>query len=150
MKNTIQASNWVVKVFKDWVTRQNLDVNVVEKCPIDLLENENIGVDALDKWLAMFVLEVRKSDGTYYSPTSLKGLLAGIQRYMKEKHPVSVPKMLSRNDSSFVKLMNALDGQLRMLRSAGSVSNQSEVFTKTSSNDCGSLECLVATCPKPY
>ena len=115
-------------MFKDWVTSRNLDV--VEKCPIDLLKNEDNGVDTLDIWLAMFVLEVWKSDGTYYSPTSLKGLLAGIQRYMKEKGPVSVPKMLSRNDSSFVKLMNALDRQLRLLRSAGIVPNQSEVFTK--------------------
>ena len=67
-------------MYKDWVTSRNLDVNVVDKCPIDLLENEDNGVDALDKRLAMFVLEVQKSDGTYYSPTSLKGLLAGIQR----------------------------------------------------------------------
>ena len=98
----------------------------------------------------MFVLEVRKSDGTYYSPTSLKFLLAGIQRYMKEKCPVSVPKILSRNDSSFVKLMNALDRQLRLLRSARIVPNRSEVFTKDLEQDCGSLECLVATYPKPY
>ena len=49
---------------------------------------------------------------------------------MKEKRPINVPKMLNRNDSSFVKLMSALDGQLRMLRSAGIVPNQSEVFTK--------------------
>ena len=54
----------------------------------------------------MFVLEVWKSNGT------VSGFLAGIQRYMKEKRPVSVQKKLSRNDSSFVKLMNALDRQL--------------------------------------
>ena len=95
------------KIFKTSIGEILQEIWVLySKCPTDLLKNEDNGVDKLDKWLAMFVLEVWKSNGT------VSGFLAGIQRYMKEKRPVSVQKKLSRNDSSFVKLMNALDRQL--------------------------------------
>ena len=56
-----------------------------EECQIQenltLVDKENgVKHKTLEKFQARYASEVWKSDETYYSPTSLKVLLAGIQR----------------------------------------------------------------------
>ena len=51
----------------------------VDKCPDNVFENK----DTACKWLCKFVAEVRKSDGSEYTPRSIYLLLAGLQRSIR-------------------------------------------------------------------
>ena len=56
-----------------------------DQCPPDLLLTDD--GELLCKWLCVFVTELRKSDGSEYTPRSIAQLLAGLQRHitMQEK-----------------------------------------------------------------
>ena len=63
-----QATHWAVHAFDEWVTSKNTVACNMFSCP-DLLKPYPPAV--LDQWLAAFFMEVRKGDGTHYSPDSL-------------------------------------------------------------------------------
>ena len=77
-KKTQQATHWAIRVFNDWVTERNGIASSMFQCPQDLL-SKPYPTAILDQWLAAFIMEVRKADGSYYTPDSLQCILAGIQ-----------------------------------------------------------------------
>ena len=83
-KNTEKNDRWALNAFRAWKSERN--DRCESKCP-DVLERDD--AELLNKWLSLFVLEVRKSDGTQYPPQSI---LCGLQRYMRRNnaHPVSI------------------------------------------------------------
>ena len=117
-KTTKLATNWAVKVFNEWVRSRNLQCPVSFQCPQDLLLKPYPPA-VVDQWLATFIMEVRKSDGHHYTPTSLNGLLAGIQRQLRESLGSAAPNIIDKRNDLFPKKRNALDQQLRQLRKKG-------------------------------
>ena len=56
----------------------------------------------VDLWVAAFILEVRKSDGTDYVGSSLRNLLSAIGRHLKETRGVGL-RLLDKSSCEFVK-----------------------------------------------
>ncbi len=71
--------------------------------------------DELDHWLTRFVLEVRRQDGKPYPPSTLYGIVCGVERYVRERYPhVNFFK-----DASFSGFQKVLDGEMKRLRALG-------------------------------
>ena len=59
------------------------------------------------KHVRYFVLHLRKEDGTPYSPSSIRGILSGLNRALKEN---GVPfSMKNKEDPAFLELFLTLD-----------------------------------------
>ena len=50
------------------------------------IEIENLSADALYEKFSTFLLSVRKKDGSEYEPTTLRGFLFGLDRYLRQKN----------------------------------------------------------------
>ena len=75
-QNTRKATDWAVAVFKQWIEQHNIIAE--NKCPVDILKDEP---DNLAHWLCVFVNEIRKDDGDFYTPRSITQILGGLQRF---------------------------------------------------------------------
>ena len=71
-KNTRKATDWAVAVFKQWIEQHNAIAE--NKCPVDILKDEP---ENLAHWLCVFVSEIRKDDGDFYTPRSITQNLGG-------------------------------------------------------------------------
>lgn len=47
--------------------------------------NSMASIENLQFWMPRFINEIRRKDGTDYSPNTLTNIAAGIQRYLREK-----------------------------------------------------------------
>ena len=56
-----------------------------DRVPSDVLTSGD--AVALNKWLSLFVIEVRRQDGNKYPSKIIDLLLAGLKRHMKEINP---------------------------------------------------------------
>ncbi|XP_028418023.1 uncharacterized protein LOC114542762 [Dendronephthya gigantea] len=83
--------------------------------------------DELNRTLACFICEVRKSDGSKYPPNTLYGIIAAIQHFLKGKGK----QVRLLNDDKFEYLRNALDAVMKESASAGLglTRKQGEVIT---------------------
>ena len=84
--------------------------------PSDILNS--IDVIALNKWLSLFVIEVRKQDGSKYPSKTIDLLLAGLKRHMKEVN-LTAPNFLNEQDQRFSGLRGTRDTVARQLREEG-------------------------------
>ena len=109
-KKTANSTKWTIRIFTDWVQERNRCPSALTDCPTDLFNYAKVTnghngqeygypLSLLDFWLAAFVTEVRKADGSFYSPASLNSILAGLFRYMKEKFGPNTPTFLSETDA---------------------------------------------------
>ena len=72
-------------------------------------------VTELNRWLSLFVVEARRSDGLPYPPATLYGLVSGVMRYLREHcHRIDCD-ILSKTDKSFIDVRNTLDAQMKSL-----------------------------------
>ena len=133
-KRMKQATHWALRAFDEWVTSRNTIACNMFSCP-DLLKNL-YSPAVLDQWLAAFIMEVRKADGTHYSPDSLQCLVAGLQRYLRENLGRAAPNIVDKRNNLFPKKRNALDRQLKYLRSigVGVVKKRAPVITHEAEN----------------
>jgi len=77
-----------VNNFTEWAENQN---KVAPDCPIpmDLLQCHD--ARRVCKYLCMFVLETRKSDGSEYPPSTIRALLGGLNRVLQANNaPFSI------------------------------------------------------------
>ena len=72
--NTKRSTTTWKNAFDKWRTKRNIRENL-----------EDIPKENLDKTLQLFFAEVRKRNGEEYEPDSLRTMLAGLDRYLKEK-----------------------------------------------------------------
>ena len=79
--NTKSSTNWDVRTFKALVEERNLKASD-DPVPLDLLEKPD--ADKLCMYMRLFVLEARKEDGQPYPPSTLRGLLSGLNRVLKQ------------------------------------------------------------------
>ena len=117
-KRTQQSNNWALGVFKLWVASRNKETTLesAAQCPTDLLEAP-YSPRVLDSWLSLFVLEVRGWGllSSRYCPKPVG------PRVYKANQGALVHSFMNKSEREkyFPKLHNALDRQLRMLRSCG-------------------------------
>ena len=78
-RNTEKNDRWALNTFKAWISERNdrcKELSLNELCPEDVLDRGN--AELLNKWLSLFVLEVRKVDGSRYPPSSIHLILCGL------------------------------------------------------------------------
>ncbi len=110
--NTKSNTDWAVKSFLNWAELQKAD----DPVPKDFFTlSDSV---AINKWLSLFIIEVRKKDGSRFPNSSLTLLLCGIKRYMKGLNP-NVPNFLNEEDSRFIGLRGTRDTISRNLRTEG-------------------------------
>ena len=79
-KKTADSTKWAICIFTDWVQERNRCPSALTNCPADLLTSQKSPVVTMGKsmatpshyWMAAFLTEVRKADGGFYSPASLR------------------------------------------------------------------------------
>ena len=72
----------------------------------------------MSKWLSLFVLEVRKSDGSKYSPQSIHLILCGLQRYMRRTNATPV-SLFDKHDVRFRRLRETMETVYQSLHNDG-------------------------------
>ena len=83
----------------------------------------------MQHWLTLFILEVRKKDGSEFPPNSLYHLVCGIVRYVKNH---GKPELDIFKDAKFANFRASLDSEMKRLQSlvVGSKHRQAEVLTE--------------------
>ena len=127
-KNTTTSTKWCVSTFNSWLRARNARETEENRVPMDLLQSNDAAL--INKWLTLYVAEVRKKDGSQYPPKTVYTLLTGLLRHMRSINP-RCPNFLDTSDVDFAPFHNALDNILRELRSKGigADSRQTEAFT---------------------
>ncbi|XP_028407815.1 uncharacterized protein LOC114530389 [Dendronephthya gigantea] len=135
-KSTRYKDKWAVTLFENWREQRNIKVRRVNErsvddgdCGLEVIENsvDVMSDDELNRTLACFICEVRKSDGSKYPPNTLYGIIAAIQHFLKGKGK----QVRLLNDDKFEYLRNALDAVMKESASAGLglTRKQGEVIT---------------------
>lgn len=91
-KNTTKAM-WTIRVWNSWAAARNNQLEDGASCIPSADQLGDVSEDKLDEFLAYYVHEVHRADGTSYSHDSLRDLTIGLQRYMRDS--------LGRKDISF-------------------------------------------------
>ena len=110
--NTLKNNEWATHTFETWRSQRNKRVQG-DKCPDNVFDNK----DKACKWLCKFVAEVRKSDGSEYTPRSIYLLLAGLQRSIRRSHPKEEINIFSGHE--FKELKKVCDAVFKKLHSKG-------------------------------
>ena len=109
--NTDKCTKWALKNFGVWVTVRNT-AHPEDLVPEDILMSSD--PDVLNRRLSQFVVETHKSNGQFYPPAILCGLL----RHMHKNNP-GCPNFLDKKDSRFRQLHGTLDSYFNKLHSQG-------------------------------
>ena len=75
-KSTSMMTRWAFKNLHDWFKNYNVR-NPENHCPEDVL-SPGCKPEPLNKWLSVFITEIRTKDGSPYPPRSIHSLLTGI------------------------------------------------------------------------
>ena len=97
-KNTEKNTKWAVNVFNLWVAARNSRM-LSDKCPEDLLR-KSYPKNELARWLSMFIVEIRRGDGSEYPPKTIYNILAVLLRFMRATDPTT-PNFLDQTNVSF-------------------------------------------------
>lgn len=87
-KKTRENNKWAVKLWKDWSMHRNTIPDTYAENPSFFpvpVEISMASIENLQFWMPRFINEIRRKDGTDYSPNTLTNIAAGIQRYLREK-----------------------------------------------------------------
>ena len=85
-----KSTKWAKKTFERWKEQEGA------KAPDDLLENPP-NPSEMDRWLSLFINEVRSLKGKEYSPMTIEALLVGLQRHIQSSKP-SYPALSKQSD----------------------------------------------------
>ena len=95
-KNTKQSTQTWLNVWRSWAVERQFNPNL-----------EEYSAEELDKVLQRFYAEVRNKRGEQYEPESLKGMMASLDRYLRERNsPYSILK-----DRQFHQSKQVLEGK---------------------------------------
>lgn len=108
--NTRKQTNWCHNVWRSW-RESRIKQGLEYPPPLLGMSDEQIC-----KWLAKFLYEARRQDGTEYGGESLYQLFCGIQRFLRVN---GRPEVDFLTDSKFRTLKNTLDARMKSLTRAG-------------------------------
>lgn len=107
-ENTKRKTSYDVELFKAFVQKNHADLLQ------DRLIHE-LQPSVLNELLSKFLYGIRKKDGTEYEPSSLRGFLSSIQRYLnKENYGLTI-----FNDAQFKGTMATLKAKQKDLKAKG-------------------------------
>lgn len=118
-KNSARASKWATTNLRAWLDDYNAR-NPEQKCPDEILTPE-CSSEVLNKWLYVYIVEIRSKDGSRYPPRTIYALLCGILREMRAAN-ADYPNFLNKDYAYF---HVSLDNLLRSLRKDGFVAASS-------------------------
>ena len=124
-KKTRQDTEYCIRVFESWRTNRNSSGSSVASL-------EEIDKQSLSYWLARFVLEARKVDGTEYPPNTLHHIVCGIMRHMRS---TTMPGVDFYSDSEFAHLKCSLDAEMKRLQSMGLGSSHKQAEPLTNEDE---------------
>lgn len=124
-KNTDKSTKWAVRLFQSWCEQRNERCD--DKVPNDILLSDNH--EELCRWLCICVSELRKEDGSEYTPRSISMFMAGLQRYIYSENK-SMIKLADPGNSTFRQLHQVLENRYRELHAqgVGTTRRQAEVI----------------------
>ena len=103
--NTKKKTFYDLKLVKKFLAEERLEIRDIEKIP----------PTELDSYLSQFVLAARKKTGKYYEPSSLRGILASVERHLSRS---SYGKTIFK-DTDFKKTRDALKAKQKQLKRHG-------------------------------
>ena len=122
--NTKSATNWALGVFKVGMKERHEVMASPDEIPKNILDCRDPCV--LSKFLRYFVLEVRKEDGSAYPPASIRSILSGINRVLKDNGaPFSI---MNKEDPLFRELFLTLDSVTSGLHREGVGATKKQCF----------------------
>ena len=114
LTNTKSINEWALRNLSAWMENRNILIPD-DPVPSDLLSCADASV--LCKWLCCFVQETKKENGLPYPATTLRSLLAAIQRVL---HSNKIPlNLFDKSDMRFRDLHMTLDTVCVSLRKEG-------------------------------
>ena len=116
-QKTQQATGWAVRVYSDWKGWRSTKNCGEPFWPIPNLQDGSL--PALDYWLARFITEIKRRDGTDYPPNTLKSIASGVQRHMQEDCNRRDINIFQKSDTSFKTFRSALQSRTKQLLSKG-------------------------------
>ena len=120
---TRYQNNWGVAVWKQWAEWRNgiVDETLPENFESVPLDVNDLTEEKLGFWLARFVLEVKKKNGSDYPPYSLYQICCAIQRAFNDRSSGKFKNatIFDRNNPHFYKFYEALDSRMRELTQQG-------------------------------
>lgn len=110
-ENTKKNNAWAVRTFSAWREERNKLISD-DSVPEDLLSCHD--PTTVSKYMRYFVLEARNQAGEKYPPSTIRSILSGLNRVLKEaKAPFSI---LDKSDHRFRDLLLTLDSKQASLR----------------------------------
>ena len=116
-KKTQANTPWATKLWDDWAAFRVKSISPEETAVGCVLDSDVVKMKLPDVsfWLQRFVLEVRKSNGDFYSPDSLYQLCCGIQRALRDAgQDVNIFEQFQ-----FAQFRSVIDGELKRLNATG-------------------------------
>ena len=125
--STSRATKWAMKTFVQWCTARN-NQHQLDIVLTDIATSSDHEV--FNKYLSMFAVEARKTNGQNYPPATLHQLFKIHARYKPGTNP-ECPNFLNKKDRKFRKLQSTLDVHFHNLHSdgIGKQVKHAEVFT---------------------
>ena len=115
-KNTQRSTQWAVRCFSSWLEHWNEQSPREQQCPEDILLSDDM--ESLCKWLCVCVCEMRKEDGSEYTPRSIAQFIASIQRFISLQKDWQV-RLSDPNNPAFLSLHRTLENRFKQLHSEG-------------------------------
>ena len=103
--NTKQCNEWALRAFRVWAIQSNEKAEDQDCVPSNILETDDRELVA--KFMRYFVLEARKENGEHYTPGTIRSLLCGLNRVLKQNGATF--SMLDKGDPAFRELLLTLD-----------------------------------------
>ena len=121
-KNTEKSTKWCMNIFNEWKEQREEEIPDI----LDMTDNE------LNCWLARFISEACKSDGTEYPAKTLYLIACGLLRHMRN-NGIYDKNFLETKDGRYSYFTNALDSRMKDLtyRGIGIGTKQADVFSES-------------------
>ena len=122
-QKTQSTTDWEIRVWKEWAAERNPQ-SADGRCSLSsslLL----MSVDDFSYWLAKFIVEVRKKDGTQYPPKSLYSLVCCFKRFFEANNQFDV-NPLSAHDGRFGAFRQTLDAEMKTLVAQERTENENQ------------------------
>ena len=113
-KKTCESTGWAVNCYWAWARSHNRKIDVFkEQYPFVPCELSKTGPDEVNYWLARFILEIMKADGTPYPANSLYNISCGLLRHFREDLKRFDLNILAKCKPEFQSFRNALDSRMK-------------------------------------
>ena len=141
--NTEKNTGWAMRVYRQWrQSREDRGNNVPD------IFQQPYNCEVLSHWLAVFVTEARKSDGTKYPAKSLYQILCGILHFMRKRDPCA-PNFLDQKDGRFRELIGTCESVFRILRQSGIGANPQKAAAISKEEENILWETGILSCSMP-